>query len=84
MSLLFYRRPDYVEKNQRAMSASDYQAYSEKQRAAIPPELCFENVVANRAIPASLNARFSSARKVLIRTAVFIARFYGILAVYLP
>ncbi|MCJ1466457.1 hypothetical protein MMC07_005076 [Pseudocyphellaria aurata] len=51
MSLLFYRRPDYVEKNQRPMSASDYQKYSEKQRAAIPPELSFEYVVANRAIP---------------------------------
>ena len=84
MSLLFYRRPDYVEKSHGPMSASNYQKYLEKQQAAIPSELCFENVVANRAIPASCHARLSSGRKKLIRIAMFVARFHGIFALRCP
>ena len=54
MSLLFYRRPDYVEKHPGPMDTSDYQKYLERNRAAIPKELCFENVIANSAMPVSL------------------------------
>lgn len=50
MSLLFYKRPDYV-RDSGPLGASDYQDYLEKTRKAIPPELCFENVVTNRAMP---------------------------------
>ena len=53
MSLLFYRRPEYVAKNHGRMDTSDFQKYLEKQRAAIPQQLCFENVVTNRAMPVS-------------------------------
>ena len=52
MSLLFYRRPDYV-RDTGPMDSSDYLKYVEKCRRAIPPELCFDNVVANRAMPVS-------------------------------
>lgn len=51
MSLLFYRRPNYVEKHIGPLSAGDWQTYIEKSRAAIPTELCFDYVVTNRAMP---------------------------------
>ena len=51
MSLLFYRRPNYVAKHPGPMDASDYQKYVERIRAAIPKELSFEYVVGNRALP---------------------------------
>lgn len=54
MSLLYYKRPDYVEKRTAPMAASDYRTYLERQRASIPPELCFEYVIANRAVPVRL------------------------------
>lgn len=54
MSLLYYKRPDYVEKSTAPMAASDYRTYLERQRASIPSELCFEHVIANRAIPVRL------------------------------
>ena len=53
MSLLFYKRPDYVEKRAGSMGATDYQDYLKKSRAAIPKELGFEYVVTNRAMPVS-------------------------------
>lgn len=53
MSLLFYKRPDYVEKRTGPMGTSDYQDYLKKSRAVIPKELGFEYVVANRAMPVS-------------------------------
>lgn len=54
MSLLYYKRPDYVESSGAPMAASDYRTYLERQRASIPPELCFEYVIANRAVPVRL------------------------------
>ena len=57
MSLLFYKRPDYVAKNPGPMEASDYQKYLEKSRRSIPTELCFENVVSNRAMPVRSSER---------------------------
>ena len=51
MSLLFYKRPNYVAKSAGPMDASDYHEYLEKSRRSIPTELCFEYVVANRAMP---------------------------------
>lgn len=55
MSLLFYKRPNYVDKKSAPMGASEYRIYLEKSRAAIPTELCFENVIANRAMPVSMS-----------------------------
>lgn len=60
MSLLYYKRPDYVEKSTAPMAASDYRTFLERQRASIPPELCFEYVIANRAVPVRLITTFSS------------------------
>lgn len=54
MSLLFYRRPDYVAKLPGPMSLAQCQIYVErtqKHRRAIPPELSFENVIQNKALP---------------------------------
>lgn len=59
MSLLYYKRPDYVEKSTAPMAASDYRTYLERQRASIPPELCFEYVIANRAVPVRPITTFS-------------------------
>lgn len=54
MSLLFYRRPDYVAKLPGQMSLAQCQVYVErtqKHKRAIPPELSFENVIQNKALP---------------------------------
>jgi len=54
MSILFYKRPDYVAKVQGPMNLTQCQIYVErtqKHRRAIPPELSFENVIQNRALP---------------------------------
>lgn len=59
MSLLYYKRPDYVEKRSAPMDACDYRTYLERQRASIPPELCFEYVISNRAVPVRLISPFS-------------------------
>lgn len=54
MSVLFYRRPDYVAKLPGPMNLAQCQVYVErtqKHRRAIPPELSFENIIQNRALP---------------------------------
>ena len=55
MSLLFYKRPDYVAKITGPMEASNYQQYLEKTRRSIPTELGFEYVVSNRAMPVGIH-----------------------------
>lgn len=84
MSLLFYTRPDYVEKHHAPMHASEYQSYLEKSRAAIPTELCFENVIANRAIPVSRYEYVVVKQLRLTRGALLAARFYGVLTLRGP
>lgn len=71
MSLLFYRRPDYVERHSGPMGANDYQTYLEKSRAAIPTELCFEYVVTNRALPVRYNFSDHSSIEKLTLLAMF-------------
>ncbi|KAL8858743.1 MAG: hypothetical protein Q9178_004660 [Gyalolechia marmorata] len=54
MSLLFYRRPDYVAKLPGPMNSTQCQVYidrTQKHRRAIPPELSFENILQNKALP---------------------------------
>ncbi|KAL9598753.1 MAG: hypothetical protein Q9219_004311 [cf. Caloplaca sp. 3 TL-2023] len=54
MSLLFYRRPDYVAKLPGPMNLTQCQIYVErtqKHRRAIPTELSFENILQNKALP---------------------------------
>ncbi|KAL8910643.1 MAG: hypothetical protein Q9171_004098 [Xanthocarpia ochracea] len=54
MSLFFYRRPDYVAKLPGPMNLTQCQVYidrTQKHRRAIPPELSFENVLQNKALP---------------------------------
>ncbi|KAL8920217.1 MAG: hypothetical protein Q9208_006382 [Pyrenodesmia sp. 3 TL-2023] len=54
MSLLFYKRPDYVAKLPGPMNLTQCQIYVErtqKHRRAIPPELSFENIIQNKALP---------------------------------
>lgn len=77
MSLLFYRRPNYVRETG-PMDSSDYQKYVEKTRRAIPPELCFENVVANRAMPVGLYMTLSI-EPPLISIAMLSSRLHGLL-----
>ena len=51
MSLLFYKRPDYVPRAPGPMDPIDYERYLERTRKTIPPQLSFEMVVSNRAMP---------------------------------
>ncbi|KAL8934122.1 MAG: hypothetical protein Q9211_005394 [Gyalolechia sp. 1 TL-2023] len=54
MSLLFYRRPDYIARLPGPMNLTQCQIYVErtqKHRRAIPPELSFENIIQNKALP---------------------------------
>ena len=54
MALLFYRKPGYVAKLPGPMSMVKCQLYFEqnqKHRWAVPPELSFESVVRNKALP---------------------------------
>lgn len=58
MSIIFYRRPDYVAKLPGPMNLAQCQIYVErtqKHRRAIPPELSFENVTQNKALPVRLS-----------------------------
>ncbi|KAL8788801.1 MAG: hypothetical protein Q9213_001472 [Squamulea squamosa] len=54
MSILFYQRPDYVAKLPGPMNLTQCQIQVErthKNRKAIPPELSFENILQNKALP---------------------------------
>lgn len=54
MSILFYKRPDYVAKPPGPLNVSDCQKYVERtmgSKSSIPPELSFENVIQNKALP---------------------------------
>lgn len=54
MSILWYKRPDYVAKVPGPMNLTQCQIYVErtqKHKRAIPPELSFENVIQNKALP---------------------------------
>lgn len=54
MSIFFYRRPDYIAKPPGPLNSSDCQKYVERSlsnKNVIPPELSFENVIQNKALP---------------------------------
>lgn len=54
MSIFFYKRPDYVAKPPGPLNVSDCQKYVERtmgSKSSIPPELSFENVIQNKALP---------------------------------
>ncbi|KAL8642271.1 MAG: hypothetical protein Q9226_008527 [Calogaya cf. arnoldii] len=54
MSLLFYRRPDFVAKLPGPMEKSQCQIYvdrTQKHKKSIPPELSFDNILQNKALP---------------------------------
>ncbi|KAK7705749.1 hypothetical protein SLS57_009949 [Botryosphaeria dothidea] len=54
MSILFYRRPDYVSKTNGPLSQQECQRYVERTangKRGIPDELSFENIMNNRALP---------------------------------
>ena len=54
MSILFYKRPDYIPRPDRPLNLSDCQKYVDRAnccKATIPPELSFENVIENKAMP---------------------------------
>ena len=56
MSLLFYRRPDFVAKMPGPLGLAQCQAYvdkTQKHRRAIPSQLSFENVIQDKALPVS-------------------------------
>lgn len=87
MSILFYRRPDYVAKVPGPMSLSQCQLYVErtqKHRRAIPPELSFENVIQNRALPVRPEGKVESLFRELGLTvaAMCSTRFHGLPSLY--
>ncbi|KAL8849929.1 MAG: hypothetical protein Q9221_005108 [Calogaya cf. arnoldii] len=54
MSLLFYRRPDFVAKLPGPMEKSQCQIYvdrTQKHKKSVPPELSFDNILQNKALP---------------------------------
>ena len=51
MSLLFYKRPDYVARAVGPVDPAEYERQLEKTRKSIPSQLSFEMVVSNRAMP---------------------------------
>ncbi|KAL9065101.1 MAG: hypothetical protein Q9161_008448 [Pseudevernia consocians] len=54
MSILFYERPPFVAKDPGPMTVSSCQAYvdrTSKHKRSIPPDLSFENIVQNKAMP---------------------------------
>ena len=54
MSILFYKRPDYIAREGGPLTRSNCQKYVEKascSRAAIPDELSFENVMEGKTMP---------------------------------
>lgn len=54
MSLLFYRRPSYVERRPGYLDATDCQIYVDRTRNSRhrpPPELSLDNILANRTLP---------------------------------
>ncbi|KAB2581048.1 putative regulator of g protein signaling superfamily protein [Lasiodiplodia theobromae] len=54
MSILFYRRPDYVSKSNGPLDRKECQRYVERTangKRGIPDELSFENIIANKALP---------------------------------
>jgi hypothetical protein len=56
MSVLFYRRPDYISKPSSPINASDcakYVARAKGSERAIPPGLSFEEVLNNKPLPVS-------------------------------
>lgn len=59
MSILFYRRPDYVSKTNGPLSQQECQRYVERTangKRGIPDELSFENIMNNRALPVCLQS----------------------------
>jgi hypothetical protein len=56
MSILFYKRPDYVPKGEGPMTASSCQVYAQKMsgKSSIPERLSFERVMANKTMPVSV------------------------------
>ncbi|MCJ1387957.1 hypothetical protein MMC18_000800 [Xylographa bjoerkii] len=54
MSVLFYKRPDHIEKLEGPLNSSSCQKYAERaacSRAAIPESLSFDNVINGKTLP---------------------------------
>jgi hypothetical protein len=86
MSILFYRRPDFVAKLPSPLTLAECQAYidkTQKHRKAIPAELSFEKVVHNKALPVS-HGRDKQIYLVLSRAAVQPGRFHAVHGVCEP
>ena len=56
MSVLFYKRPDYIQKPTGPLDLSSCQKNAERaacSKAAIPDNLSFENIIEGRTLPVS-------------------------------
>lgn len=56
MSVLFYKRPSYVERPQGPINAKDCQKYVERlktSKGAVPEELSFDNMMIGKTLPVS-------------------------------
>ncbi|CAO1599519.1 hypothetical protein XANCAGTX0491_003241 [Xanthoria calcicola] len=54
MSILFYKKPDYRSKNEGPLNLQKCQKYVEKTKeckSEIPPDLSFERIISNKALP---------------------------------
>lgn len=56
MSILFYKKPDYRPKAEGPLNLQQCQKFVEKTkdcRGEIPPDLSFERIISNKALPVS-------------------------------
>lgn len=54
MSILFYRRPSYVERPSGPINAAACERFVQRTKSSkgkVPPDLSFENVINNRCLP---------------------------------
>jgi hypothetical protein len=80
MSVLFYRRPDYLNKATGPINATECQRYVERAKnaeRAIPPGLSFDEVINNKALPVSLY-RWNSLHNLTTTLAMLIERLHGL------
>lgn len=56
MSVLFYSRPNYIDRSSGPLNKAECQRFAEKTKGrkdTLPPELSFDNVVSGKTLPVS-------------------------------
>lgn len=81
MSILFYRRPSYVQRPNGPITNLECQRYVDRTTGGtrgIPEELSFENVIGNKALPVRPSVRPLKVLNVDRQIAVYITRLHGL------